>query len=323
MIAVTGANGLLGKFIVRSLTEAGYDVVAITRKRTEFEDTRVRQRTADITDTFALTDALSDVTTVIHAAAIVSLNPAAKDKMHEVNVVGTQNLVNACLEMGIPRLIYISSVAAMSKPKGVSIIDENAKWIPGAHQPNYGESKYLAELEVYRGNEEGLQTCIISPSVILAIGDWNRSSARLFKFVWNEKPFYTEGQFNYVDVRDVCEMILTIIQKDLYGEKFIASAGSISFFDFFSKAADRLGKRKPFLKIPTRLVEWVATLDLWRTRVTGGEPFMDKKALRINREPFLYSNSKAKKILQIQFRTIDESLDWCCSAFASVNTTNI
>jgi len=323
MIAVTGASGLLGKFIVSQLAESGHSVVAIVRTKTEFAHPLVQERIADVTDTVALSDALKDVTLVVHAAAFVSLNPSAKKKMFEVNVMGTQNVVNACLNLGIRSMIHISSVAALSKPKGVTIIDENNKWIPGAHQPEYGESKYLAELEVYRGKEEGLQTCIVSPSVILAPGDWTRSSARLFKFVWDEKPFYTEGQFNYVDVRDVCLLILKIIDQNIYDEKFIASAGSISFIDFFSKTAQRMGKRKPFLRIPIRLVEFAATLDLWKTKVTGGEPFMDKKALRINREQFVYSNAKAQKTLQIHFRSIDETLDWCCKEYVNQYTTNI
>jgi dihydroflavonol-4-reductase len=326
MIAITGASGLLGKFIIKRLVEEKLNVIAISRLPVqlsdEFSSNLVSHRAADITDPVALEDALKEATCVIHAAAFVSLNPRAQKKMFDTNVNGTKNVVDACLRLGIPKLIHISSVAAIGKPKGLKNITEESKWIAGSFNSIYAESKYLSEVEVYRGAEEGLSISIVNPSVILAPGDWNRSSAKLFKFVWDEKPFYTEGQFNYVDVRDVVEIIIHLYRNNYPGEKFIASAGSVTFLNFFQKVAARFKKRAPSVNIPSGAIGFLGALDAIRSRLTGSDPLIDRKALKTNRESFTYSNDKAVQTLKKQFRGLEETLDWCCTEYLRHYTIN-
>lgn len=325
MIAITGANGLLGKYIIDRLLQENLPVVAIVRqpgKEKIFSSHLVTERYADITDPVSLLEALEGVSCVIHSAAYVSLNPNALKKMIEVNVKGTGNIVDACLQLNISKLIYVSSGAAIGKPKGVTHLTEESKWITEDFNTDYAESKYMSELEVYRGYEEGLNISIVNPSTILAPSDWNRSSSKLFKFVWEEKPFYTEGQFNYVDARDVAEVIFQLYKGNHNGQKYLASSGSTSFLDFFTKVAQRFGKKPPTLNINPFLIRAAASLDSLRCRITGGEPFVDKKALKINREFFLYSNEKARNELKVTFRTLEETLDWCCTEYLQNITTN-
>jgi dihydroflavonol-4-reductase len=325
MIAVTGANGLLGKYIIDRLLQDQQHVVAITRQsgnKKQFNSDLVVERKADITDPVSLLEALEGVSCVIHTAAYVSLNPNASKKMIAVNVDGTRNIVDSCLQLNIPKLIHISSVAALGKQKGVSTISEESKWISGDFNTDYAESKYMAELEIYRGLEEGLSISIVNPSVILAPGDWNRSSAKLFKFVWDEKPFYTEGQFNFVDARDVSELVFQLCQHNHNGEKYIASSGSISFIDFFKKVAQRFNKKAPWLNINPFLIQVFAFIESIRCRITGGEPMVDGKALKNNRDFFQYSNEKARNDLKVTFRPLDETLDWCCTEYLQNITTN-
>jgi dihydroflavonol-4-reductase len=326
MIAVTGANGLLGKFIIKRLNEEKLDVIAISRTPTppidQFSSHTISYRSADITDPVAIEEVLKDATCVIHAAAFVSLNPRASQKMFDTNVNGTKNIVDACLRLQIPKLIHISSVAAIGKPRGVKEITEANNWIPGKFNTIYAESKHLAEIEVYRGAEEGLSVSIINPSVILAPGDWNRSSAKLFKFVWDEKPFYTEGQFNFVDVRDLVDLIFCLYQNNISGEKYIASAGSATFLEFFQKVATRFNKRPPSFNIPAAAIGFLGALDSLKSRLTGTDPLIDRKALRTNRESFIYSNQKAVQTLKKQFRSLEETLDWCCREYVRHYTIN-
>jgi dihydroflavonol-4-reductase len=326
MIAVTGANGLLGKYIIERLLQAKLQVIAITRQsgseKKIFSSDLITERYADITDPITLTEALQGASCVIHTAAYVSLNPNASKKMIEVNVNGTSNIVDICLQLNIPRLIHISSVAALGKQKGITTIREESKWIAGEFNTDYAESKHMAELEVYRGLEEGLSIAIVNPSVILAPANWNRSSAKLFKFVWDEKPFYTEGQFNYVDARDVSELIYQLYQNNSNGQKYIASSGSVSFIDFFRKVAQRFNKKSPSININPFLIQVFAFLESIRCRITGGEPMVDGKALKNNREFFQYSNEKARNELKVTFRPLDETLDWCCSEYLQKITTN-
>ena len=322
MIAITGANGLLGSFIIEKLVQENLPVIAIARRKLTSSNSLINWREADVTDPVTLSEALQGATCVIHTAAMVSFAPGASKKIFAVNVEGTKNVINACFSLNIPKLIHISSIGSLGKPKGVRLIDEESKWIPGSFNTDYAESKYLAELEVFRAAEEGLSASIVNPSVILTPGDWNRSSARLFKFVWDEKPFYTEGQFNYVDIRDLTDLIYKLYNEDHSGQKFIANSGSISFYDFFQKVASRFGKKGPSIKVNSTLINIAAAVESLRSRLSGAEPLFVSKTLKANRQDFLYDNKKAINQLKIKFRSIDETLDWCCKTLLANITTN-
>ena len=108
----------------------------------------------------------------------------------------------------------------------------------------YAKSKYLAELEVFRGQEEGLSTVILNPSVILAPADWNQSSAQLFKYVWKQRPFYIDGFLNYVDVRDVASCAYQLLQMQRSKLNDLLSAPVIFLIkDFFEKIANEFNNK--------------------------------------------------------------------------------
>ena len=194
MIAVTGANGLLGSFIIRKLIETQQPFIAIKRERSDTSllkdvSSHIQWRDANVEDPVSLEEAFRDVKQVIHAAAIVSFNPAKAKRIYDVNVLGTRNVVNACLHHNINKLIHISSVGALGRQKGQKLIDEKNKWTESSVNSAYAESKYLAELEVFRAQEEGLKSVILNPSVILAPGDWSRSSAQLLNMYGRRNAF--------------------------------------------------------------------------------------------------------------------------------------
>lgn len=328
MIAVTGANGLLGSFIVRKLVESDISTIAIVRKgcnRTLLTDIadKVIFREADVCDAIALEAALADIDTVIHAAAMVSFNPRDSRMIFKINAEGTRNVVNSCLEIGIPRLIHISSVAALGRQKEQSFINEENKWINSPLNSSYAESKYLAELEVFRGQEEGLSTITLNPSLILAPADWNRSSARLFKYVWQERLFYIDGCLNYVDVRDVADIIIKMITTQLSGERFIISAGNIGFKAFFESIGKNLKRRPPFVKLSKASLLLLAHLEGLRSKLLQTEPLITRETARLSGNNFLYDNKKITKTLNFEFKSIDNTLKWCCDYYlAQVNGKN-
>ncbi|MGC3947234.1 MAG: NAD-dependent epimerase/dehydratase family protein [Chryseolinea sp.] len=216
MIAVTGANGLLGSFVIRKLLEKHDSIVGICRENSDLSlvndiASRITWRHADIMDPVAFSEALQGVEKVIHTAATVSINPRKADQIMKINVDGTRNVVNACLEHNIKRLVHVSSVAALGSQKGQTRIDEDNKWVDTPFNSVYAQSKYYSELEVFRAYEEGLSAVIVNPSFILAEANWNISSAQFFKYAWEEQPFYISGVMNYVDVLDVAEIVCRLL----------------------------------------------------------------------------------------------------------------
>lgn len=318
MLAVTGANGLLGSYIVRQLHEQQRHFVALKRKGSDvshLNDLAIAWRDADITDASSLLEALVDVTGIIHTAAFVSFNPRSAKKVFNVNATGTQNIVNAALAGNISRLLHVSSVAALGRQPHQTEIDETNTWVDNAIHSNYAQSKYRAELEVLRGQEEGLHTVIINPSVILGYNNWDKSSSQLFKYAWQEKPFYMDGSFNYVDVRDVATLALRLFDSTLEGERFIINAGAIGFKDFFDTLAGNFNKKGPTLRVGKPFLKPLAVLEAFRTRFSRSEPIITRETARLAGTHFHYSAQKIQKTLNFQFQSFDTTARWCCSRY--------
>jgi dihydroflavonol-4-reductase len=321
MIAVTGANGLLGSFIVRELISRNQAFVALKRNGSDTSllsdvSHKIIWRNGDVLNTQELGEALEGVTMVIHAAAVVSFNPRRASFVLDVNVQGTRNVVNECQARNVKRLVHISSVAALGRQKDQTYIDETNQWVDSPLQSVYDESKYLAELEVFRAQEEGLDTVILNPSLILAPADWTKSSAQLFRYVWHERPFFTDAYLNYVDVRDVASITCRLLDETtLSGERFVVNAGKISFHDFFRAVARRFRKKPPHLRLGYRLLDLAGRAEVLRTWFTGTEPILTRETARLAGTDFLYNNQKIKKALSVEFQPIDVTLDWCCEYY--------
>ena len=317
---MTGANGLLGSFVVRKLVQENIPFVALKRAGSDtslLEDLsdRITWREADICDPVALAEALQDATTVIHVAALVSFHPRDKKKLYNINVLGTRNVVNVCLTGTAKQFIHVSSVGALGKQKGQQQIDEGQKWVSNPLNSTYGETKYLAELEVMRGQEEGLTTVIVNPSVILAPADWNRSSAMLFKYAYREHSFYTDGELNYVDVRDVADIIFQLLKSPFRGERFIANSGTVSYKTLLDMMAANFHKKPPSIRLGRRLVRVLAWLEDVRSRLTGASPLITKETARATGLRVFFSNEKVKNRLNFHFRPVHETLEWCCKHY--------
>jgi dihydroflavonol-4-reductase len=320
MIAITGANGLLGNYITRLMVDEEQPVCALVRRGSNLEllkpiKEKLEFREADVVDLPSLLTALNGVQTVVHVAGMVSFNPRYRDKLFKVNVEGTRNVVNACLKLGVRKLVHISSVAALGRTKNSPEVNEESKWVVSQFNTHYAASKYEAELEVFRGMEEGLQVSFVNPSVILAPVRSGQSSAQLFTYVDRELGFYGDGNVNYVDVRDVAWITKKLIREDWNGEKFIASGGVISLKELLHQIAHRLGRKKPGIRIPASLAMVAAWVDEQRSGWMRTEPLLTRQSVKILQENFNFHNTKAIQKLGIQFKTLDDTLGWCCTQY--------
>jgi len=200
MILVTGASGLVGSHLVAQLIRNGKKVKALYRSvipAIEAAD-QVEWVKGDILDVEVLAEAMVDVQQVYHCAAIVSFNPKKKAILHKTNIEGTANVVNACLDAGVQKLLFVSSVAALGRIRENTPINESMNWSEESSNSEYGKSKYFSELEVWRGVGEGLTAVIVNPTIILGAGDWDNGSSALFKSAYDEFPWYIEGTSGFL-----------------------------------------------------------------------------------------------------------------------------
>ncbi len=316
MVFVTGGSGLIGSFLIASLLEQGHAVKACYRGQLPAlpNAAKVQWLEGDILDVTFLRKALQGVSHVFHCAGLVSYAPQDEDLLKHINIDGTANIVDACLEQQPSiKLCHVSSIAAIGHTRGAAILTEADKWDAAAPHSAYASSKYLGELEVWRGVAEGLEAVIVNPSVVLGPADWNRSSTQLFKYVYDQRAFYTKGSANFVDVRDVVEAMLRLTFSDVKGERFILNAGLLSYKDFFDEAAACLNRKAPSISVPQLATEIVWRLEYIRSWVTGSRPLITKDTARVVKRKHLYSHEKVRQAISLTFRPLSESIAWSCS----------
>ncbi len=328
-ILLTGITGLAGSFIAKKLINENHEIYGLVRQSADmtllnkFKE-KINFIEGDILDVPNLYNAIKGKDVVIHCAAMVSFANKDREKLFKTNVEGTANVVNACIEFEVKKLIYLSSVAAIGKGSQLDIdrnlpLTELTEWYDSKEVSNYAKSKYLAELEVWRGSAENLPVIILNPSVILGEGDWHKSSTRLFKYVFDENRFYTDGLLNYIDVEDLAEITIKFLNSTIANERYIVSTGQLPYIDFFTKTASYFQKKSPKTQLKSIAISILWRLEAVRAKITGNEPLITKETAQSAKKHFKYSNLKLKTELNFQFRTIDQSLERICKSILEKN----
>jgi len=323
MILVTGGTGLVGSHLLYQICQSETKVRAIKRFQSNTEFVRrvfsyyteradalfekIEWVDADLLNISELDFAFQGTTRVYHCAAWISFNPKHKTKMMLTNIEGTTNVVNLCLEYGIKKLCYVSSVAAIGRPREGSSVNENTPWITSPENSNYALSKYCSEMEVWRGVEEGLNAVIVCPAIILGPGKWEKGSSMLFKQVWKGLSFYTSGTNGFVDVRDVANVMIQLMKSEITSERFILCSESIPFKKIFDYIADALGKKKPHIKVGRFLssISWRIAKVI--SIISLKTPLITKEIVFAGNSISTYENEKIETALNYQFKCVEES----------------
>ena len=316
MIMVTGGAGLLGSTLIKMLLAEGESVKAIFHKTAlDIEHPNLQKIHCDILDVYALEEAMQDVSAIYHCAALVSFSPKDAQKLFKTNVEGTANVVNAALNAGVKKLVHVSSVAALGRIRHGEMISEKMQWSEETSNSKYGYSKYLGELEVWRGIAEGLNAVVVNPVIILGAGDWNDSSTKIFKTVYDGFPWYAEGTSGFTDVRDVAAAMIALMKSDISAERFIISAENRSYRDIFNMIAAGFNKKPPHKKITPFLagVKW--RMEAVKSKFTGLKPLVTKETAATSLAKVRFDNSKLLKFLpEFRYRSMEDTVSETCTA---------
>jgi dihydroflavonol-4-reductase len=313
MNLVTGATGFAGSYIARWLVAQGEPVRAIRRKNSGLEllgdaADSIEWVEADLLEVPALTDAMQGITQVYHAAAMVSLHPRHRERMMQVNVQGTANVVDAALHAGARRLLHISSVAALGRKSLKESITEQSAWTNSRFNSDYAISKYRSEREAWRGMAEGLDIVMLNPSIIIGGTRWHEGSGNFFSKVDKGLRFYPPGSNSLVDVRDVARMAHTLMHSGISGERFICTAGRLPTRQLLKEIANVLGKKPPGIRVRP----WMAGV-MWRSeelryRLMGSRPLITRAIVTNMFADWEYRNDKIRKALGIPFTPLEQSI---------------
>lgn len=314
MILVTGATGFLGAELVVQLLQSETKIRCIKRNKSAIPQklmafqNQIEWFEADILDISNLADAFDGITSVYHCAALVSFEPAVKEKMLQTNVEGTANVVNLCLDYQIEKLVHVSSIAALADAKADELVNETFFWEGFEAHNAYAVSKYRSEMEVWRGINEGLNAVIVNPSLIIGEDAGKEGSGALFANIQRGLKFYPIGGVGVVDVKDVAKCIILLMKSKTSNERFIINAENISYRELFEMAAKAFGIAAP--KTPAK--PWMMKLG-WRLNqlkniLTGSKGGLTKATAESASKFSWFDNSKIKSELQIEFIPVKETV---------------
>ncbi len=325
MILVTGATGLVGSHLLVELLSQGKQVRAF--KRAGSDTSTVDKVFAhynfpspdksiwvegDVTDYFSLLDAMEGVEQVYHCAAMVSFAGNAEKTLRKVNVEGTANIVNAALEKGVKKVCHVSSVAALGRADNDKIITEETVWKTSNKNSAYAISKYAAEREVWRAAEEGLDTVIVNPCIIIGPGDLEKSSGRMIQSIRKGLKFYPTGANSFIDVRDVAKLMIALMESEIKNERFILAAENLEYKKVFELIAAALNKPAPSIRA-TALMSALAWRAAWLAGLlTNSNPFITRETAMTGQQRNVYSNKKVKEKLNWNFIPLKESVENAC-----------
>lgn len=313
-ILMTGITGLLGNYLAREFIHIG-ELHGLKRKGSKtallgkLADSIVWHE-GDINDYQSLEENFQGMDLIVHAAGLVSYDPRDKNRLIKVNAEGTTNVVNIMLQMGLKKLLYISSVAALGRSPGIAMIDENNKWVASPLNTHYAISKYLGELEVWRGAQEGLQVMIFNPSILLGRISDQRSSTEIYNYVLQENRYYPMGDVNYLDVRDAARMVLQLYQKNLWNERFILNKESISYQSFFEKLARVFKKKAPQTPVSDSMLEWALLWMKFKRTFTKKKIPLNKQTAQLSQQKITFDNRKSTSLLDFKYTSLESTLTW-------------
>jgi len=325
MILVTGGTGLVGSHLLFDLVSKGKKVRALKRKTSNTQlvrntfgyysktpdelFNRIEWFDGDMLDSFSLEDALLEIKEVYHCAALVSFQKSDRKNLQDINVKGTRNLVNACLDANIRKFCLVSSVSALGTPaEGENTVTETTPWSPEDKRSGYSISKFNSELEVWRGIEEGLNAVIVNPSVILGPGQWNKGSSLLFSTVAKGLKYYTNGITGYVDVRDVSKTMIQLMESDIINERFILNGEDCTYEFIFKTIAKYLGITGPTKYASRKMTEIGWRLAYLQKIFLFKQPGFTKETAWAAHNIKHYSNLKIQESLGFEFIPIEQSI---------------
>ncbi|WP_040196528.1 NAD-dependent epimerase/dehydratase family protein [Candidatus Soleaferrea massiliensis] len=317
---VTGANGHLGSTIIRILRRQHKQVRGLILDGEDCRDGQyVRYLHGDVRSKASLEPLFADIqaarVTVIHTAGIVDIADKASEQMVEVNVRGTQNMVELCLKHRVARLVYVSSVHAIPEKDDMQVLEEVGRFSSSAVVGGYAKTKAAATQIVLDAVKEGLDAVVVHPSGIL--GPYDESGNHLVQlvksYVQGRLPACVRGGYDFVDVRDVAAGCLTAAEKGKTGECYILSNRHYEIKDLLRMVRTVQGGRK-IPTLPVWMAKAAAPIIEWRARNQRSKPLFTRYSLYTLTSNDRFSHDKATRELGYRprdlYETIRDTVRW-------------
>lgn len=313
---VTGASGHVGANLVRALLERGDDARALVHVDTAaLSGLDVELARGDVCDVSSLRVAFDGADVVYHLAGHIAIAGDSSSRLADVNVSGTRNVVRACLDCHVRRLIHFSSIHALAEaPAGVAADESTA--LVDASSPSYDASKAEGERIVLQAVAAGLDAVIVAPTAIVGPHDYRPSyfGRVLLRLFTGRLPVIVCGGFDWVDVRDVVSVAVAAAAKAVTGSKYMVSGHWLSLTEVANLASAITRTARPLGAAPLALARACGPLGEAVCRLTGREPLFTRYSVGALSQHRLVSHEKATRDLEYTARPFERTLvdtyDW-------------
>ncbi|MGY5851557.1 NAD-dependent epimerase/dehydratase family protein [Salegentibacter sp. F14] len=332
MILITGATGLVGSHLafklakkkkkirglfrsehIRNRVKDIFSFYTTSEKAAEYYN-RIDWVKADLNDIPTLEKVFEGVEQVYHCAALVSFDPNDAKDLRKTNIIGTANIVNLCIAYKIKKLCHVSSVASLGRDLEKSEIDETSGWNPEGDHSDYAISKYGAEIEVWRGSQEGVPMVIVNPGIIIGPGFWDSGSGPIFTRIQQGLNYYFSKVTGFVGIKDVVDIMQLLMDSEVKNEKFIIVSENTSFKKIITEVAQNLDKPIPRKRIKKWML-WLGWIGMKAGSIFGLKRQISTSTIKTLFEDMHYSNKKIKNLLDYEFSPMDQVISETTTIF--------
>jgi dihydroflavonol-4-reductase len=308
---VTGGSGFIGQQVVKKLIERDYEVFALARSP---ESTAVLQELGctvvpgDITDMASMRDGMAGSDIVFHIAAWYKLGNVDWMKAEAINVGGTRKVLRLAHELGIPKIIYTSTIAVFGDTKG-QLVDETY-YKGGPFLTEYDRTKWLAHYKVALPLiEKGAPITIVLPGGVYGPGD-HSNIAEMMRLFYRGLPALPgpEMTVTYAHVEDIAEGHLLAAEKGKPGESFILAGPAIPLGEMVDFWGHLTGKPTPLLRIPANFIKPFAPLVGTLSKILPLPPVFSEESIKILGATYIARSDKARAELGWQTRPLQTGM---------------
>jgi dihydroflavonol-4-reductase len=319
-VFITGATGFVGSHVARKYAAAGAELRLLTRKTSNLAGVKgldAEVVTGDLRQPDELRSALTGCDALVHVAADYRLWVRNPTEMYAANVDGTRELLRLAREVGVPRVVYTSSVATMGFKSDGSVVNEDTPVSLGDMIGHYKRSKFLGEQEAIKAAAAGQHVLILNPTTPIGPGDAKPTpTGRIFVDFLNRKfPAYVDTGLNLVDVDEVARMHVVALDRGTPGQRYILGGENLTLKQILDRMSAITGLPSPATKVPHAVAMGFAFFDEMITgRVLKKEPRATVEAVRMGKKMMFASSAKAEQDLGFHVLPIYPSLraaiDW-------------
>ncbi len=321
-VFLTGATGFVGSHVAQAYAAQGALLRLLTRSSSNLDgiadlpaDTAAVR--GDLREPEALRSALEGCDAVVHVAADYRLWVPDPVEMYRSNVDGTRDLLRIARELGVPRVVYTSSVATMGFQSDGAIVDESTPVSLANMIGHYKRSKFLAEQVAIEAARAGQHVVILNPTTPVGAADRKPTpTGRIIVDFLNRRfPAYVDTGLNLVDVAEVARMHVVALDRGTPGERYILGGENLTLKQILDRMSAITGLPSPTFKVPHAVAAVFAFFDETITgKLRGREPRATVEAVRMGRKMMFASSSKAQRDLGFEIRPVYHALrtaiDW-------------